>query len=227
MSFSILGRCLSLLAVASLSATLTDPADALTLQSLIDGDTFSTGNGLFFSGFDAQISGDLAGQIDATDISVVVLNDGFQLTGPLSAADGEMGDILLFYSVSAEFEVIIGASLFSNGVAVGSGAQVAVDEQLLIADSEEVGRLSAWDTGAVPGDAISFDEIVFGGPLQEILVVKDIILDSSLVGGGPGGSARISLIEQRFSVAAPEPGTLALMGIGLAGLAGLRRRRLR
>jgi hypothetical protein len=216
-------------AVALLGAILANPAHAcssagLTLQQLIGGETFRTNNGLRFGDFRVEISGDLEGQIEPGDIRVTILGDGFHLSGPMSAANGEMGDILLFYSVSAEFEAIIGASLFSNGVAVGSGAQVAVDKQLLIADDEEVGRLSAWDTGAVPGDAIFFDEIVFGEPLQEILVVKDILLDSSLLGGGFGGSARISLIEQSFSVV-PEPGTLALTGIGLAGLARLGRRR--
>jgi hypothetical protein len=197
-------------------------AAKLTLQQLLGGETFTTDNGLRFSDFGVVISGDLAGQIDASDIHVVVVNDGFFLTGPLSAADGEIGDILLSYSVSAEFEGIIGASLFSNGVARGIGAQAAVDEQLF-SDSVLVGDLSAWDTGAVMGDAIFFDETIFDRPLSEIQIEKDILLDSFLLDGGFGGSARISLIKQRFSVV-PEPGTLALIGLGLAGLAGLGRR---
>ena len=84
MLFRTVGHCLSLFALALLSAVLGIPANALTLQDLIDGDTFGTANGLFFSNFDAQISGDLAGQIDATDIQIIVASDGFLLTGPLS-----------------------------------------------------------------------------------------------------------------------------------------------
>ena len=49
-------------------------------------------------------------------------------------------------------------------------------------------------------------------------------MDSALLGGGVGGSARISLIEQRFQVV-PEPTTLCLLSLGLMGLVFVGRRR--
>jgi hypothetical protein len=217
----------------------------LTLQEVIDGGGFSTTKGLVFDDFNALISGDLAGQIDATDIHVVILNDGFLLAGPMTVAGGEVGDIVLTYSVSVEspHQGIASAELFANGIALGAGAQAAVDE-LLMANGEVVGTLSTLDTGGVFGDAVFYDSVIFGAPVPALEVVKDILLDSALIDGelegwlrrhfrhghgfaglfGHGGSARISLIAQRFEVA-PEPGTLAMLGLGLAGLAGLGRRR--
>ncbi len=224
-------RTLSVFAAALLGVLLAAPAHAgshatITLSDLLAGDSFTTDNGLTFSDFDAVISGDLAAQIDPSDIVATILDDGFMLSGPMSAADGELSDILVSYSVApkSELTVIIGASLYSNGEASGAGAQASVDE-LMSSNGEVVGALSAWDTGGVAGDAVYFDQIYFDDPVLELQVVKDILLDSALLGGELGGSARISAIKQRFFVTTvPEPGTLGLMGLGLAGLAGLGRR---
>ena len=58
------------------------------------------------------------------------------------------------------------------------------------------------------------------------MITKDILLDSAIIGGGFGGSARIGRIEQRFLVI-PEPSSLALLVVGMAGLAFMGRRRPR
>jgi hypothetical protein len=69
---------------------------------------------------------------------------------------------------------------------------------------------------------ILFDSVVFDEGLFEIQVEKLIRLDSA----PSGGIARFGYVEQRFGVV-PEPGTLALVGLGLAGLAGMGRTRAR
>ena len=197
-----------------------------TLQQVIDGGGFTTTNGLTFDDFDAKIAGDLSLSVSNDDLLITVLADGFELTGPLSTADGESGDVLLSFGVMAMSVAtgINGASLLTIGVADGNGAQAAVDELLLGQPGSHVlGVLTTFDTGATSEDGVFADALQFA-PQLSIRVTKDIVLDSFLIGGGPGGSARISFIEQRFTMV-PEPGTLALLGIGLTGIGIFGRRR--
>jgi hypothetical protein len=214
-------------AIVVLLAVWSGRADALSsrLDEVIASGGFATANGLTFSGFEVFFTGDLAGALTAQDLLVDVIGDGFQLIGPISAADGELGDVLLTFQVSAQSEAnaIVGASLLSNGVANGAGAQAGVDELILTSESGQVITvLSAFDTGGSDAPVLSAETSF--APRLSIRVAKDILVDSTLVGAGTGGSARISLIQQRFTVV-PEPGGLALFAIGLSGLVAFGRRR--
>jgi hypothetical protein len=240
----IISRCLSVLAAAILSATLAGPVHAnsaasLTLQDLIDGETFTTDNGLLFSGFSADV--DLEHVFHASHILVRVGESGFSLIGPFVALAGETGRIDLSYTVTSESDDlgISKASLYSPGEVLGTDAGFEVTELLKLLGGAEVELSTFADAPGLGGDADLFDEIAALGALPLVIEVeKQIVLSG---GSHPTTKARyghgsmlgwdgagIELIEQRFDtglISAPEPGGFALIGMGLVGLAGLRRRR--
>jgi len=200
----------------------TDRASAIPLSDLIGGPPQLAGD-LLFSDFSVNITGDLVSNLCFYDVQFGV--DGFLLDGPFSAADGEVGGMSLTFVVTPvnPLDSIASAALFANNEASGAGAQASVDEVLRDLGGNILGSLSTFDTGAVPGDAIFEDDIDFAA-VAGLVVSKDILLDSAIIGGGFGGSARIGRVEQRFRVVIPEPDGLALMGIGMAGLVAMGSR---
>lgn len=199
-------------------------ARAIPLSTLVGGGPVVVGD-LVFSDFEVVITGDLISNLSFYNVNFG--GDGFVLVGPLSAADGEVGLMDLSFNVSTvdPSKSIVSAELFANNLAFGVGAQAAVDELLSDASSNTLlAALSTFDTGATAGDAIFQDDTALPG-VQSLDVFKSIFLDSMLVGGALGGSARIGMIRQSFAVV-PEPSTLALLTLGLLGLvaAGSPRR---
>jgi hypothetical protein len=201
-------------------------AHELCLGAVVGSGPFVVGD-LKWSNFEVTITGDLSADLSRYEISFS--DHGFSLAGPLSAADGELGDLLLSYTVTSLTHAFASATLFANNAASGTGAQAAVDEVITDAvNGIALGTLSTFDTGGLPDEAVLQDSLSLGANILSLSVVQNSLLDSSLVGPDLGGSARISFIEQRFATV-PEVETAALLGLGLLGLAraGSRQRALR
>lgn len=212
-----LGAALALMLVLGFGAA---PARALSLADAVAGTNLASSDGsLTFTDFDAVVTGDLSS--DLTNYELVAVDQGFRLIGPIGVADGEVGDILLSFSVDTSGSlVIVGASLFANVRAAGDGSLANVAEDLFGSGDDPLASLFVFATGG--GGFEPTDGDTFGPVASLRMVVKDIQVSSS----GPAGIAAISIVEQTFSVV-PEPATLLLVALGSAGLVLVGRRRQR
>jgi len=136
---------------------------------------------------------------------------GITFTGGFFAAAGTIVDYAIFYTVTAPpGQLINDAYLSFTGGNFGGTGQVGIDETFTNPTTGAlVGSLSA-------NLANNVAKTTFAGQ-QSIRVEKDIIL----VGGTAG--ATVSIINQGYSSTIPEPNTMALLGIGMAGFFTYRR----
>jgi len=200
-------------------------ASALTLDDLANGgQSFVSGNGaLTFGSFDVTASSGL--DPDLTKYTIEVIDDGFELRGPINAADGEQDDLFMAYSVTGS-NAISGASLFFNGqtlpAVAGIAASVAED---LFDGGNLVGSMFVARTGGgLDQPSASLTLATAAGSLR---VEKDILVDSRLDANSVDSTAAIasiSLVRQQFTLI-PEPTTTLLVVAGLAGLAVAGRAR--
>jgi len=218
--------------IAVLALSGSAHAVTFTLQALVGGASFTSGNGLFtFSAFSANLTTGL--DPDLTKYTVNVLDDGFELLGPIGAADGEQDDLLLSYDVEATQGKIVAATLYFNGQVLPpiNGVAASISEDWFDASNGAPNLLNPVASGFVArtGGGLNSptDDVSFGAGYTKLRAEKDVLVDARVLNGSdqivPGTVAAISVIRQTYAI--PEPGTALLLAAGLAGLAVSGRKR--
>ena len=150
---------------------------------------------------------------------------------------GENSDTAeMFYKVSvvdAPMEIISNTLTLLESLAQGNegGSAEAKVEEFVSSTSEfagDIGTKTVLDSDSNASDIMT--DMLPISPARSFLWVKTE-LNVEAIGVGEGGAdASLSSFSTTYgqrAVTVPEPGTAALLGAGLAGLAGLRRRKKR
>lgn len=208
---------LPILSAPSSRAQIFFPSTLTSMAVLTNsGETLLVGDKLF-SNF--GISGYNASNISVEGIEEDGGDYGIQFQGGFIATNNSLMDVHLTYQVNVEDSgsLISGANLSFNGAVVGPGGGLAevvesvytntgyLYGQMVVSTTETMSQLSTNMVISPPQPQLNIDKDV-----------EDIALTLSY--------ASISTINQSFAQV-PEPSTIILVGMGLLGVWGLRRRR--
>jgi hypothetical protein len=164
---------------------------------------------------------------DLVTVAGLIFDNGNKIVirfgGPFGSNSGKV-DYQLFYAVEA---IGLISSIDQAIVAGwdGAGGTITLAEFVRSTPdpfSEPVARstISFNDVVDPPGEPLSGDQLIINPPLHKVWVEKDLRFVAN-----EGGAIDATIIYQSFDQTVPEPGTLLLLGSGLAGLAFFGRLR--
>lgn len=212
-SKSILIAAVAMIAPLAMNADSINAPSSLTLDSL----TFSNFTCSVTSPGGAKSTPNNCGQISATIITTP--GEGIQFSSGFLATRGAFEDADLGYSVSST-SGITSVGLYFNGYFEGLG--ITSVTETVFHGSNLVGQLtvSCGANGCSPAD--EYQTIALDGSYTDLNIQKDIQVNSN--GSGSSNYAGLSIVDQTFTTATPEPASMALFGIGLLAAGVIRRR---
>ena len=178
-------------------------------------------DGLNFDSFACSISkgGVLANPNNCGQVNVATITNpgvGIEFSSGFNAMGSSFDDATINYHVSSKTG-INNVGLDFNGLFEGFAVS-SVTESIFNSAGTQVGFASV-SCGANAG-CTRTDNIALLGSYDDLYVQKDISVASA-----SGGHAGISIVDQTFATAAPEPSSIALMGSGLLAAGALLRRK--